>query len=68
MRRLMHVEKKRPGEFRMLRCLDARVNLARLKKHAARLQQRMHGDLAYRRIKMKTRRRHRSGLPAGITR
>lgn len=64
MRRLKRVEKRKPGDFRLLLRLGVDVNVARFKKHIARLQHRLYWDLALRQIKIKSRRRRRAEKPA----
>lgn len=67
MRRVKRVEKRQPGEFRLLKRLGVEINLVRFRKHMARLERSMHADLAYRRIKIKSRRRfaaNKAAFPA----
>lgn len=74
MRRLKRVEKKKPGEFRLLlrigmngvrtreEALDyaADINVVRFKKHIDKLRHQLYWDLALRTIKIKSRRRRRA--------
>lgn len=73
MRRLRPIEKRREGEFRLLRLgrfhtptreawleLTSAINFARFMKHVQRLKYRLRNDLALRRIKIKTRRVRRA--------
>lgn len=46
MRRIRIQEKKKPGEFRMLRCLSIDENVGRLTKHVQRLQRKHRNDRA----------------------
>lgn len=81
MRRVKRVEKRGLGEFRLLRhighgrglsreeALDyaADVNVARLKKHMAKVARLLHSDLPLRRIKIKTRRRQLANMQVGAS-
>ncbi len=74
MRRLRPVQKRKPGEFRLLRHIGVgsgrtreealahatEVNVSRFRKHVARLKHRLRADLALRKIKLQARRRSRA--------
>jgi len=74
MRRLKRVEKRKPGEFRLLvrigmdgvrtreEALEyaAGINVVRFKKHVEKLRHRLYWDLALRKIKVRARRRRRT--------
>ena len=71
---MRRIEKRKPGEFRMLmhlgsragrtreeaQAFTARLNLRRLEKHVARLRRRLYRDMALRKIKLQRRRRDRA--------
>ncbi len=46
---------RKPGEFRLLRCLGIDVNVVRFKKHVRAVQRGMYSDPCYRRVKLKAR-------------
>jgi hypothetical protein len=74
MRRLKKVEKRKPGEFRLLLRIGidgvrtpeealehaAGINLVRFRKHLAKLTYRLYWDAAMRKISLKARRRRRA--------
>lgn len=74
MRRLKRVEKRKPGEFRLLLRIGvdgvrtseealeyaAGVNVVRFKRHVEKLRHLLYWDNALRRIKLKTRRQRQA--------
>ena len=67
MRRLKPQEKKRVGEFRLLRGIPLDVNLVRFKKHVKRLRRRLASDPIIRKFGLKNRRCRRVAALAART-
>jgi hypothetical protein len=60
MRRLRKREKKRVGEFRLLRTLGVEVNALRFRKYMRRIRRELRNDRVFMKLAMKARRRQRA--------
>jgi hypothetical protein len=66
MRRLIHVERRDPDDFRLLRRVDDGVNFTRFTKHVTKLKRRLRNDPIIRKLSLQNRRRRRAAARATL--
>lgn len=66
MRRLTHVDRSAPGDFRLLRRVDDGINFTRFTKHVTKLKRRLRNDPVIRKLSLQNRRRRRAAARATL--